>query len=209
MTLSPEAIRAKNEARLDAAGIAVNAALPYIESSDDVAPRSSAEVAQMLVALSYTIRIGYGYPISDAKARLTSLNLLDILGSTTLEIINTGKPTEQQKIDLIWQAEAAQAIAWALDLADLDNTQPCDKDLADRLPFGDGEKQFIQTAHRRSVDDIQEQVDLVYLMHWYAVNCRLTGKDCTLNESVVRERRRALDWIYGVAEDWDEIPMDT
>ena len=209
MTLSPEAIRGNNEAYLYAAGIAVNPALPYIESSNDVAPRSSAEVAPKLVALSYTIRIGYGYPISDAKARLTSLGVLDILGSTTLEILNTGKLTEQQKIDLKWQAEAAQAIAWALNLADLDNTQPCDEDLADRLSFGDGEQRFIQTAQRRSLDDIQEQVDLVYLMHWYAVNCRLTGKDCALNESVVRERRRALDWIYGVAEDWDEIPMDT
>jgi hypothetical protein len=206
---SPEKIRASNEERLTKLGMSVNSALPYIESSDDVAPRSSIEVAKMFVALSYTIRIGYGYPISDAKEHLTKLDVIGVLGSTTLEILNTGKLTEQQKIDFKWQAEAAQAIAWALELAELDNTQHCDADLAACLPFGDGEQEFIQTAQRRSIADIQEQVDLVYLMHWYAVNCRFTGTDCALNESVIRERRRALDWIYGVAEDWDEIPMDT
>jgi hypothetical protein len=206
---SIETIRANNEARLIKLGIAVNPGLPYIESIDDVTPRSATEIAQMLVALSYTIRIAYGYPISDAREHLTKLGAIGVLGSTTLDIFNSGTLTEQQRIDLAWQAEAAQAIAWALGLAELDHTRRCDDDLAARMPFGDSELHFIQAAQRRSIAEIQEQVDLVYQMHWYAVNCRFTGSDCSLNESVIRERRRALDWIYGIDEDWDEIPMDT
>lgn len=206
---STETVRAHNEARLAELGIVVNPALPYIESANDVSPRSARDVAQMLVSLSYTIRIGHGYPISEAKEHLKKLGAIDVLGSTTLDILNSGSLNEQQKIDLIWQAEAAQALAWALNLSELDNTRSCDNDLATRIPFGTGEREFIEGAQLRSIAEIQEQVDLVYLMHWFAVNCRFTGSQCALNESVIRERRRALDWIYGIDEDWDEIPMDT
>jgi hypothetical protein len=46
-------------------------------------------------------------------------------------------------------------------------------------------------------------------MHWYARNCRLIGKECNFSEGIVSERRKAIDWVYGVEENWDEIPMDT
>ncbi|MES2261140.1 MAG: DUF4272 domain-containing protein [Pseudomonadota bacterium] len=204
-----ESIKARNEEYLRKLGVEVNPALPCIEPLDEVSPRSPVEVAQIFVALSYMIRIGYDFPIPEAREYLTKLGVNDVLGSTTLEILNSGKLSEQQKVDIGWQAEAAQAIAWALGLAEIDNTRHCDEDLAVRLPFGDGEHGFIQAVQLRSISEIQEQVDLIYRMHWYTVNCRLTGKDCILNESIIRERRRALDWIYGIDEDWDEIPMHT
>jgi hypothetical protein len=204
-----ESIKARNEEYLLKLGIEVNPALPCIEPIDEVSPRSSVEVAQMFVALSYMIRIGYGFPIPEAREHLTKLGANDVLGSTALEILNSERLSEQQKVDLGWQAEAAQAVAWALGLAEIDNTRRCDDNLAARLPFGDGEHGFIQGGQLRSISEIQEQVDLIYRMHWYTVNCRFTGKDCILNESIIRERRRALDWIYGIDDDWDEIPMDT
>ena len=49
----------------------------------------------------------------------------------------------------------------------------------------------------------------MYRMHWYTRECKLQGRDIALNEGIVAERRKAIDWIYGVEEDWDEIPMDT
>jgi hypothetical protein len=29
------------------------------------------------------------------------------------------------------------------------------------------------------------------------------------SEEVLRERRKALDWVIGVEADWDEVPSDT
>ena len=70
-------------------------------------------------------------------------------------------------------------------------------------------QEFIQKAEIRPITEIQEQSDLLYRMHWYARNSSLTGKECELSEGIVSERRRAIDWAYGVEEDWDGVPMDT
>jgi hypothetical protein len=68
---------------------------------------------------------------------------------------------------------------------------------------------FIESATLRSFDDIYLQADRHYRLHWAARNARLTGSDCPIEEGFIRERRKPLDWVIGVADDWDEIPMDT
>ena len=137
------------------------------------------------------------------------MGLWDVLGSTETMILETGNLTEQDKIKFGWQAECAQALAWALGITNLDHTVGCDEDLAKKIPFEEGVSQFIGMAKLRPLEEIQKQVDLIYRMHWYTVHCRLNGIHCKLNESIIREKRRALDWMYGVEKDWDEMPMDT
>jgi len=46
-------------------------------------------------------------------------------------------------------------------------------------------------------------------VYWYAKDCGLVGKECKLSEGIISERRKAIDWVYGVEEDWDEVPQDT
>ncbi len=207
--LSAESIKAKNEAFLRQLGLEVNTALPLVESPEESSPRSATEVAQQLIAVSYLVRVGHGYPAASARERLLELGIADILGSLSRALLEQEHLSEQDKINLTWQAEGIQSLAWALNLAELDHTRECDDDLAARMPAMAQEQAFIGSAQLRPMSVIQEQVDLVYRMHWAAVNSRFTGKPGSLNESVVRERRRALDWLYGVDEDWDEVPLDT
>jgi hypothetical protein len=207
--MSPEQIKEESENFLTELGIGVNHSLPTVETVDEVTPRSATDVAKRICALSFMIRLYYGYPIDEARQQLQDLGLWEILGSTEVEILTTGAASEQEKINLGWQAECVQALAWGLQLCDLDHTSGCDADLAERMPFLEGVPEFIAGASLRSADEVQKQVDLIYRMHWYAVNCRLNGTESKLNESVIKERRRALDWMYGVAADWDEMPMDT
>ena len=35
------------------------------------------------------------------------------------------------------------------------------------------------------------------------------GSRSTVDERLISERRKALDWVIGVESDWDEIPLDT
>ncbi len=108
-----------------------------------------------------------------------------------------------------WQTECAQALAWCIGLVELDHFQHCDDDLAQKVPFKTDPSDFIRSAKLRPIAEIQDQSDLLYSMHWYATNCRHPGRDCDLSESIISERRKAIDWVYGVEEDWDEVPMDT
>ena len=190
-------------------GLDINPALPCIESPEEANPRTAVDIAKNFVALSYMIRVGHGYPIPKAYKRIHDLGLLHVLGSSSRRILETEAVSAQQKIDLTWQVEGAQVLAWALKLADLDHTRGCDDDLVSRLPAEGEETKFFEAATLRPLVEIQEQADLAYRMHWCAVSSRFSGNAGELNESIVRERRRALDWVYGVDEDWDEIPLDT
>lgn len=204
-----ELVKQKNEDYLQKLGLDINPALPCIESLEEVRPRTAKDVAKNFVAVCFMIRVGHGYPITKAYKRIHDLGLFDVLGSSSRRILDTETASAQDRIDLTWQVEGAQALAWALELAELDHTQACDDDLVSRLPPEGEETKFFETASLRPLVEIQEQADLAYRMHWCAVSNRFAGKAGQLNERIVRERRRALDWIYGVEEDWDEIPLDT
>ncbi len=208
---SAESIKEKNEAFLRQLGLEVNTALPLVESPEETSPKSATDVAQQLVAVSYVVRVGFGYLASSARARLLELGIADILGGLSQDLLAQDSLSEQDKVNMTWQVEGIQSLAWALNLAELDHTRGCDHDLASRLPAQEleQEKAFIANAQLRPLSEIREQVDLIYRMHWACVNARYTGTATSLNESIIRERRRALDWIYGVEEDWDEVPLDT
>ncbi len=204
-----ELCKQKNELFLEQLGLIVNPALPCIEALDEVFPRTAHDVARNFVAVSYMIRVGYGYPIKKAAAELQELGLLDVLGSCSRQMLEAEMLSEQDRFNLMWQAEGAQALAWSLKLVQLDHLRGCDDDLASHLPARGSEISFFENSSLRPLAEIQEQADLAYRMHWCAVNDRFSGRESQLNESIIRERRRALDWIYGVEEDWDEVPLDT
>ncbi len=204
-----ESVKEASEALLTQLGVPINPALPLVETPEEITARNATEVAKQMVAVSYMVRVGHGYPAAAAKNRLIELGILGSLGSKTMQMLQQRELSAQDKINLTWQAEGIQALAWALGLVQLDHTRECDDDLASRGPSQDQEADFILNATLRPVSELQEQVDLIYRMHWAAVNARFTGTKVNLNESILSERRRALDWMYGVDEDWDEVPLDT
>lgn len=65
----------------------------------------------------------------------------------------------------------------------------------------------------RSVDEILDVADLNYRYDWACVNARIDRKSLSfvLNESIVVERYKALNWLIGAdgAEDWDKIVVNT
>jgi Domain of unknown function (DUF4272) len=176
---------------------------------DEVTPRSAQDVAGRLSALAYVIGLGFGAKGSDLSEQLQKYDLLPFVSEREKALLSEEVIDDQDKVDMSWQTECAQSLAWCIGLVELDHFQHCDDDLAQKIPFKTDPSDFIRSAKLRPIAEIQEQADLLYRMHWYARNCRLAGRDCDLSESLISERRKAIDWIYGVEEDWDEVPMDT
>ncbi len=81
----------------------------------------------------------------------------------------------------------------------------CKETLSDKIPPNTNPHNRLSEAKLRPLIEIQKQVDLHYRLHWTA---RQTD-DKTINYNVIVERRRALDWAYGVADNWDEVSLDT
>lgn len=73
-------------------------------------------------------------------------------------------------------------------------------------------EQFYQQTIMRSKEEILDEADKIYRLHWACVDSRINGQTAplALNESVVMERRRGLFWMIGYQdEEWDTISMDT
>lgn len=209
MRLNLNELKSENNAILVDLGIEVNPHLPIIESDHEVATKTAVEVARRLCAVGYVIGIGYD---ADRQMLREYLKKFDLWSATTdreREALVTTSVTPQERVNYQWMCEAAQALAWCLGLVKLDHFKDCDDDLASKIPFQTDPAGFIASATLKPIDEIQRQVDLLYRMHWYARDCALTRKTSKLNHSIITERRRAIDWVYGVADGWDEVELDT
>ena len=53
--------------------------------------------------------------------------------------------------------------------------------------------------------------DFYYRLHWAAIELRIKGKKSELlDEGVIRERHRALNWLIGyLNQEWDDVTTDT
>ena len=204
-----EELKNRNTEYLSSIGIEVPEHLPKIESLDEVNPRTAQDIAGRLSALAYVIGLGFDAKGKDLLESLTKYNLMPYVSGYERELLNQDIIGNQDKINMSWLPECAQALAWCIGLVELDHFRHCDDDLAHKIPFKTDPQKFIQKAELRPIAEIQEQSDLLYRMHWYVRNCSLTGKECELSEGIVSERRKAIDWVYGVEEDWDDVPMDT
>ena len=73
--------------------------------------------------------------------------------------------------------------------------------------FGD----FKSSCNLRQPSEILDMLDLYYNYHWACVDNRLNPKtNCgELNEEVVMERRKALEWLICKDKNWDSISLDT
>ena len=204
-----ERIKEKNTKYLASLQIEVPDHLPIIESLEEVNPRSPSDIASRLCALAYVIGLGFGAKGSDLMEYLEKYNLIPFVSNYEKDLLSTDTIEEQDKLNMTWLTECAQSLAWCIGLVELDHFKHCDDDLAEKIPFKENPAEFISKAECRPIEQIQEQADLLYRMHWYVRNYSLTDKECALSQSIVSERRKAIDWAYGVEEEWDEVPMDT
>ena len=175
--MNMEELKNKNTKYLSSIGIEVPAHLPQIESIDEVNPRTAQDIAGRLSALAYVIGLGFDAKGKDLLDQLSKYNLMSFVSEYEKQLLNQDIIGDQDKINMSWLTECAQALAWCIGLVELDHFKRCDDDLANKIPFKTDPSEFIIKAQRRPITEIQEQSDLLYRMHWYARNCGLTGTE--------------------------------
>lgn len=204
-----EKAKTRSEHYLEAKGIAVNATLPFIESPDELRPKSAREVARRSLVLGYLIGIGFGQPSLKLKTELLKWNLYGDASPDEQLLLEKSHYEPQEKINATWLTECVQSLAWGLSMAALDHFRRCDGDLGPKFPIMHDPAFFIAAARLRPFEEIYLEADLLYRLHWAARNARMFGQASSLEEGLIAERRKAVDWMVGVASEWDEIPLDT
>ena len=208
--IDPEQIKKENIKTIRSWNLPAIEHLPTLETEVELSPQLEIDVARRCAVITHVIGIGYGGSRTKIKDAISDFGLLDYVSAHELDLISRDEHTEQEKIDTQWLAECMQSFAWCLTLHRLEPLQYCCDDLASKFPapFVDPSS-FIDSAKLRPFDEIYPQADLHYRLHWAARNSRMTGEEFPVKEGLIRERRRALDWVIGVESDWDEVPSDT
>ena len=88
----------------------------------------------------------------------------------------------------------------------------CDFSNYKNLPNLEGDPtEWIKNSKLRDTEDILNETDLIYRIHWSTRDASLKGKPSPvgLSEDIVMERHFAFNWLTMYADDWDDIATDT
>jgi len=190
--------------------IEINEGLPPIEALEELCPQNARAIAIRSVVLGYVIGIGFGADSHRLKKSMEAFGLFEHASAKEQAALSKSQYSQQERINATWLTECVQSLAWCLGLVELDPFRRCDDDLANHFPqpFTDPSG-FLVEAKLRPLVEVYQQADLYYRLHWAARNARLTGQRSSIDEEVISERRKALDWAIGVETDWDEVSLDT
>lgn len=203
--------------------------IPYLESMPELPPaaeckwKTPEEIASravaLLIVIQYACDVAQGEDLGESRDFI--INLLQKFGveeqltNKERELLQDENPTNQAAINITWQYEAYWALIWALGLVEkLDfPDQVCDCDYAIKVVSEcDSFDDFYRKTSIHSQEEILDEADRIYRLHWACVDSRIHGQELPagMNESIVMERRRGLFWMIGrFDEGWDDISMDT
>lgn len=210
---NPEKIKKENTKQLLKLGITVIDHLPYIEKTPH---RIATEVSKRAIAMAALYQLAFSAPRDFVSDYIQENQLVDQLTKQEKELLETDYEDldPQQKINLSWSVEAIWALAWVGKKHDnLTFNTPVEDSLAGYLPnFQANEPavDFISSFKIRSESDTHKMLDLFYRAHWFARNNELNGKTSILaNQSIIMERRTALEWACNSTVAWDEVELST
>ncbi|MBS7807069.1 DUF4272 domain-containing protein [Variovorax sp. PCZ-1] len=209
--MNPSDIRAETIRRFANWQIKANENLPLIESLTDLQPKSSAQVAARATAAGYLAAFCFGAPAEKVHKDIMCFQLWEHLSAEEQSLLSNPDADGQSKASHGWLVEAIQFMAWSLGLVTLDNFAQCSDDLSSHFSkAGTDPSQFIASARLRPLSELLQEADTLYMLHWYAVEASLQGTpDKRILLPRISFRRHAADWIVGVADQWDDISLDT
>lgn len=208
-------LKGKVDKRLDILGIPVCKSLPKVKAKS---LRTAIEVAQRVNVLGVILAIS-----DDANSLpffrdlLDKQGMFDSLSPIERKIVYSGKLSKQEEVDLSWSQESLYALSWCLCLFPEMNQPVIEADLNFIFPMLPPEvdlNKFLSNAKLIDAEKIVEEVEFYYNLHWamrHSENWSFFNKH-KFNKykiSVIRERRKALEWVLDNCVDWDEICLDT
>ncbi|MEK5233768.1 DUF4272 domain-containing protein [Lysinibacillus sp. FSL K6-0232] len=199
------------------------ASLPQLPPVEDCAFKSQEDIAKravaLLIAIQFACDVAQNGNIEDSREfflnMLHKYNVQQFLTDNEKSFLQAQYPDAQEAVNITWQYEAYWTLIWALGLVETlafpDDICNCEYAIQAVSRHETFEQFYAQTA-MRSKEEILDEADKIYRLHWACVNSRINGQTApaALNESVVMERRRGLFWLIGYRnEQWDTISMDT
>ena len=196
-------------------GVPVLEHLPLVADYRTAKFRNEKEVAKKALVLSGLIQVAYEEKTSvEIIAYFKKYSLWSAVSPEEREYLQKQRRTKEDNIPVSWRVENLYVLLWAL--GSLDSlpfpANQCDFNIYDHLPDMESDPtEWVSNAKLRNTEDILNETDLIYRIHWATRQAGLDDKPmpANLNDDIVFERHFALNWLTMYAANWDDITTDT
>lgn len=205
--------KSRTEALLEKCKIRVNHHLPVVPDAAAITLRSEEEILERIYCLMVLAAKGEGIQQEVLDDKIDELN---ITGFTPMELALLDKEslTEQEQATTTWRYECVYLLLWALGLEWELGYPDTICEVPHMVEMVINQSRVILTSKicLRDKEEILEQLDQIYRMHWACVEAHLHHQqpEGGMEAGVVYERHYALNWLTGYEEqEWDEVSTDT
>lgn len=204
----------RSEAALRARGVPVLASLPVIAGETRSQRRTDREVAERALGAMIAAVKGETGDYEMGQGLLKQFGAAGYLTPMEAAFMADPDPDQQFRVDITWRYEGGYVLLWALGFYD---AMPPEDHVVDVSQMGAllrdlGAEGLFTQARLRPQAEILDMADYYYRLHWAVTDARLKGEDLPegTDGSIMLERARALNWLYGYAgQGWDEVDADT
>lgn len=196
-------------------GVPVLDHLPLVEDYIEAKFRDEKEVAKKAVVLYGLIYVAHGEKSSkEMIAYFKKYDLWNSVSPDERQYLEKENKTPEDNNPVTWRIENLNVLLWALGNFDTLSfpTTICNFTNYKNLPDLEVDPtMWIEKSKLRNNEDILNQTDLIYRIHWATREAGLKEKPMPagLSEDIVMERHFALNWLTMYADDWDDITTDT
>ncbi|MES2774052.1 MAG: DUF4272 domain-containing protein [Bacteroidota bacterium] len=189
--------------------------LPLVDDHKQARFRSQNEVARKAVVLYGLIFVANKEKTSEEIiAYFKKHDLWKNVSPEEQKYLEKKIKTDDDHNPVTWRLENLNVLLWALGHFDKLSfpTTICDFSKYSNLPNLDASPtSWINNSKLRNIEDILNETDLIYRIHWATEDARINNKTvpANLNPDVIMERHFALNWLTMYADDWDDITTDT
>lgn len=217
---TPQERKERSEQKILKRGIGINKWLPMIPPSSTVKLRDIDDICRRAIAALLSTQVAFEISNQNYKDvkffvdLMKKFNVSDCLNAKEQNLVNAVF-SQQDVTDVIWEYECYWSLVWALGLVDdiEDAGTVCDCETAVHLVADCGSyEEFRSKCKIRDIEEILDMLDLYYRYHWATVQHKWIDKELPigdLNEEIVFERRRGLEWLISDEDNWYDISLDT
>lgn len=189
-------------------GITLEDDLPPIEEEDVVTLRSTKEVAERILILSYLSCIAsdpsLGQPV---MIFLIHEGLWEKATEEEKAFFHKTQFTEDDLNILFSRTESIWMLLWVINKVDqlsLPNVEASFQEIFSHLPgFLEPTGEFIEAATMRSISEILDQSDFIFRFNWALREADARGvKTIDSSEHIAYERFFSLGWVTRTRETW-------
>ena len=210
--INREEIKKINDTIIAQKGYRVNDWLPILEMPT---LKDIEEIKGRMSVMNALINIAFEAPTYIIREWIENNNLVKFLSNSEKEILEKENDdlTDFEVSSLSWYLESLWAFLWVTKMIDkLDAETHVGDNLALLVPNlqkGEDNQKIENIKEIRSEIEIYTMLDYYFRLHWYCVDERLIGKQAKLNEGQIYERRKSLEWVNNIENDWDNVEMST